>query len=128
MIETLIEKSKLVDRKAIRQYAEITNDFNPIHIDPDFAAKSPMGGIIAHGMLSLNLVWQSIRSSLGDHAFEGAIMDVRFTRPVREEDTVTASGKLDPDHSTPDKVRYNVWVKTQKGETVIQGNIVLPRA
>jgi acyl dehydratase len=64
--------SKIVDRAAIRLYAEITDDFNPIHVDPEFAATTPMRGIIAHGMLSLNLIWQSLRATYGSQAQDGA--------------------------------------------------------
>lgn len=127
MTDTLVPASKLVDRAAIRQYATITNDFNPIHVDPEFAAKSPMGGIIAHGMLSLNLVWQSIRATLGEKALEDAVMDIRFTRPVRENDTVTATGQRDPAYAGPG-ARYAVAVRNQKGEPVIQGTVEVHRA
>ena len=54
--EILQEISLRADRQAILAYAELTGDFNPIHVDPEFAAKTPMGGVIAHGTLSLNLI------------------------------------------------------------------------
>ncbi len=47
-----------IDQAAINAYARITDDFNPIHTDPTFAATTPMGGVIAHGTMSLNLIWQ----------------------------------------------------------------------
>jgi len=110
--------SKRIDRAAIRLYADITNDFNPIHIDPEFARQTAMGGIIAHGMLSLNLVWQSLRESLGDDVAAGAVLDVRFVRPVREDDVVTAGGERRADGEG-----FDVWVRNQKGEPVIVGQI-----
>ncbi|MGB6936537.1 MAG: MaoC family dehydratase, partial [Xanthobacteraceae bacterium] len=63
--DQLIERRMQVDRTAIRRYADVTDDHNPIHLDPDFAAKTPMGGIIAHGMLSLSLLWQSLQATFG---------------------------------------------------------------
>lgn len=117
----LARVSMVIDRPAIRLYAEITDDFNPIHVDPEFAAASTMRGIIAHGMLSLNLIWQSLRATYGAEAHEGARLDVRFTRPVRENDTVSASGKL------RDGVAgvYDVAVENQHGEPVIAGTLTL---
>ncbi len=109
--------SKRVTREAIRLYAEITADDNPIHLDPDFAAKTEMGGIIAHGMLSLNLVWQALARTLGNAAIAGTELDVRFTKPVRENDRVTARGRLRPGE---DGV-YDVWVENEAGEVVIRG-------
>lgn len=121
MSDDLHPVSKRIDRAAIHLYAEITDDFNPIHVDPDFAARSPMGGIIAHGLLSVNLVWQSVRASLGAGAVEGAALDIRFLRPVREDDVVTAGGRRHEDGDG-----YEVWVRNQHGETVIAGRVRHP--
>jgi acyl dehydratase len=118
----LVAVSKRVDRAAIRLYAEVTDDFNPIHIDPEFAAKTPMRGIIAHGMLSLNLVWQSLRATYGGEAAQGAKLDIRFVRPVREDDVVSAGGHMIA--GSPGV--YAVAVTNQNGEPVISGTLTLP--
>ncbi|HYD71131.1 MaoC family dehydratase [Azospirillum sp.] len=118
MSEHLHPVSRCVDRSAIQLYAEITEDFNPIHVDPDFARQTPMGGIIAHGMLSLNFIWQSLRASLGDDFVDHADLRVRFVRPVRESDVVTAGGQR-----RSDDAGYDVWVRNQKGEDVIVGHV-----
>ncbi len=47
----LLELKKIVTQENINLYAEASQDFNPIHIDEDFARKTPLGGTIAHGML-----------------------------------------------------------------------------
>ena len=44
-----------IDQKRIDQFAEATNDYQWIHIEPDRAAKTPFGGTIAHGFLVLSL-------------------------------------------------------------------------
>ena len=54
-----------VDQAAILLYAQITDDFNPIHVDPEFAATTPLGQVIAHGMLSANLIIQAIALRFG---------------------------------------------------------------
>lgn len=117
----LVASSKTIDRAAILRYAEITNDFNPIHVDPDFAATTPMRGIIAHGMLSLNLVFQALKATYGAAAVEGAKLEVRFVRPVRENDIVTASGRL----SAGSGSTYEVAVTNQDGAPVITGTLTL---
>ena len=119
MATPLATASLHVTRPAILLYAAITDDFNPIHVDPDFAARTPMQGIIAHGMLSLNLIWQSLRRSLGQDAIGRIVLDVRFLKPVRENDVVTAGGERDADG------RCTVWVRNQAGETVIAGHAAL---
>jgi acyl dehydratase len=118
---TLAERSKRIDREAIGLYAAITDDYNPIHIDPEFAARTAMGGIIAHGMLSLNLIWQSLEASFGPGGAAGALLDIRFTRPVRADDVVTAGGERIPEEGG----RYRVWVRNQRAETVIEGHLTV---
>lgn len=115
----LIERRFLVDRVAIRRYADVTQDYNPIHLDPEFAAQTPMGGVIAHGMLSLSLLWQSLAATFGLERMTGIALEVRFVRPVREDDWVVAGGNR-ADRSN----RYDVWVRAEgraRSETVIAG-------
>jgi len=104
------------DAGRIRLYAEITGDFNPLHIDADFAASTPFGRPIAHGTMILNLVWQSLAAT-----FPGGMpqwqIDIRFTRPVREGATVTAGGSL-KDAAGP---VYEIAVQSDEGEVVLAG-------
>ena len=116
-MERLESVTMKVDRAAILAYAGITGDFNPIHVDPEFAAKTPLGGVIAHGTLSLNLIWQSLAASFGTDALRGASLDIRFSRPVRDGDTVQAGGRL----SDAEPELYDVWVRNQDGLNVIEG-------
>ena len=46
----------LVDQPRIDSFAEVTEDHQFIHVDPVAAAKTPFGGTIAHGFLSLSLL------------------------------------------------------------------------
>jgi len=111
-----------VDMPAILAYAEITGDFNPLHVDPAFAATTPMGGVIAHGTLSLNLLWQAIGQTFGADAAASSTVDVRFARPVRVGDTVEAGGTQSP--SQPGS--FEVWVRNQDGVAVIEGTASVP--
>lgn len=47
-----------VDQERINTFADITEDHQFIHIDPEAAAKTPFGGTIAHGFLTLSLLSQ----------------------------------------------------------------------
>ena len=109
--------SRDIDMNAILDYAQITGDFNPIHVDPAFAATTAMGGVIAHGTLSMNLIWQLVSANFGIDACRGASIDIRFARPVRIGDRVTAGGVSRPDGG------YDVWVRNQEGVAVIEGTM-----
>ena len=114
--------SLTVDQAAILTYAQITDDFNPIHVDPDFAATTPLGQVIAHGMLSANLIIQAIALTFGTARASRSELDIRFVRPVFAGDLVQAGGTED----SPGDGRYSVWVRKQDGSTVIEGSAVIP--
>ena len=110
-----------VDSAAIRAYAELTNDFNPIHLDPVFAASTPMGGVIAHGTMSICLLWQALFRTFGASAFEALELDIRFVKPVREGETLVAGGQPNAD----DAGVYDVWVRGDDGSDRVAGTVRL---
>ncbi|MGY0657119.1 MaoC family dehydratase [Bordetella bronchiseptica] len=118
MTQRLEEVSMRVTQADIDIYAELTDDFNPLHVDPTFAATTPMGGTIAHGTLSVNLIWQSLARSLGAAALARIDLDIRFLKPLFAGGAITAGGQ--PDAAEPD--RYEVWVKGADGATLIAGH------
>lgn len=124
MEKTLKSSSRQVDFQSILNYADVTNDYNPVHVDKEFAANSPMGGIIAHGTMSVALIWQALKNTLGVAALNRVHLEIRFVRPVRIDDTVTGGGELRAGASNV----YDVWVKNQKGEDVIRGTATLRAA
>ena len=78
----------LVDQQAIDTFADVTGDHQFIHVDPEAAAKTPFGGTVAHGFLTLSLLSQmaagvmlippTIKMAV-NYGFE----KVRFIAPVR---------------------------------------------
>jgi acyl dehydratase len=122
MNPTLHPVTLTVDQAAIQAYAQITDDFNPIHVDPEFAATTPMGRVIAHGMLSANLIIQSIALTFGTARASRTTLDIRFARPVFAGDVVEAGGTED----TPGAGQFSVWVRKQDGTIVIEGSAVIP--
>ena len=108
-----------VEAGVIRAYADLTQDFNPIHIDSAFAAKTPMGGVIAHGTMSLCLLWQALARSFDAAALPTLALDVRFVKPVRIGETLTAGGQ--PQAGEPGV--YDVWVRADDGTDRIVGTM-----
>lgn len=117
----LIESSLTVDDALIRRYAAMTADGNLLHLDPSFAAATPMGGIIAHGTLSLAPLWQALERTLGFEALAGVVLDIRFKRPVRPGDVITAGGTRRRDGRS-----FDVWVEARDGTRVIEGVVLAP--
>lgn len=118
-MQSLPASSLLVTAEVIRFYAGLTQDFNPLHLDAEFAAATPMGGVIAHGTLSINLVFQSLLKAFGQAALEGADLDIRFVRPVRVGESLLAGGLRSDD----DPHLYTVWVRGPEGDDRLAGSV-----
>ncbi len=116
-----------ITQKDINLYAEGSGDFNPIHIDESFAAQTPLGGTIAHGMLMLAYVSEMMTKAFGKSWFSGGKLSVRFKTPARPEDTITVSGKVDSVEYKEGMSYINCEMESrnQNGETVIIGNAVV---
>lgn len=88
-----------VDQARIDAFADATEDHQFIHVDPDAAAKTPFGGTIAHGFLTMSLMSQM--SYQATPVLEGVAMGVnygfdklRFIQPVRSGSKVRGRFKL----------------------------------
>jgi acyl dehydratase len=112
----------------LTRYAGASGDFNPIHQDNEFARAAGMGGVFAHGMLSMGFVAQVVT----DWAGAGSVrkLGVRFAALVRLNDTVTCRGRV---VATSQKdgvnlVELDVWAENGKAEKVVTGKatVVLP--
>lgn len=121
MIEQLEEVSMTVSQEDINIYAELTDDFNPLHVDPAFAATTPMGNTIAHGTLSLNLIWKSLARTFDKEVLTRIDLDVRFLKPLYAGGTIVAGGRRSQDNAN----EYEVWIKDQHGLQLIGGHVRL---
>lgn len=112
----------------LTRYAGASGDFNPIHQDEEFARAAGMGGVFAHGMLTMGFVAQA----LTDWAGAGTVrrLGVRFVGLVRLKDTVTCRGRVLARSSKNDQhlVELEVWAENQRGEKVVTGKatVALP--
>ena len=112
----------------LTRYAGASGDFNPIHQDDEFARAAGMGGVFAHGMLSMGFVGQVVTDWAGPAAVRK--LSVRFAGLVRLKDTITCRGRVLDKSSKNDThlVDLEVWAENQKGERVVTGKatVALP--
>ena len=120
-----------VQQIQLTRYAGASGDFNPIHQDDEFAKAAGMGGVFAHGMLSMGFVAQA----LTDWAGAGRVrkLGVRFAALVRLKDVVTCHGRVVSKSSKDDAhlVELEIWAENQRGEKVVTGRATValpPRA
>jgi acyl dehydratase len=111
-----------VTEASVRTYAALTGDFNPLHLDAAFAATTPMGKPIAHGTLSLCLIWQCLQRNFGSKVFNDLALDVRFVKPVFIGEEITAGGEA----VLAEPGCYQVWVRGGDGLERIVGTVRVP--
>ena len=86
--------AKEVKSSDVVGFAELTGDRNPIHLSEHFAARTPFGGRIAHGLYTAGLISAVIGTRLPGPGAIYLSQTLRFTAPVRIGDTVVASVKV----------------------------------
>jgi 3-hydroxybutyryl-CoA dehydratase len=76
-------KSRRISKQQSLSYAELSGDFNPLHLDDDYAATTEFGTAVAHGNLCLQLCFESLAEGLDVGALPAAAqLRMRFLRPV----------------------------------------------
>ncbi|MHA5498423.1 MaoC family dehydratase [Pseudomonas aeruginosa] len=102
----------LLDQQRISDFADVTEDQQFIHVDPEKAKATPFGGTIAHGLLTLSMLPSLIEKTLP--ALEGmkasinyGYNKVRFLAPVRSGKRIRAKFVI-ADFSEAGPGRYQV--------------------
>ena len=91
---SLSESKRQVTQEHINLYADASKDFNPIHLDPEFARQAGLDGTIAHGMLILAYLSEFMTDRFGKSWLNSGNLNARFKRPAYPGDTITVSGKV----------------------------------
>lgn len=107
-----------ITQEQIDQFADCTHDHQYIHVDPEAAAKTPFGGTIAHGFLTLSLLSAMVYEM---PSIEGVVMGVnygmnkvRFVSPVKTGSRVRGRFVLQAlDDIRPGEVQTTVVVTVE---------------
>ncbi|WP_297576471.1 MaoC family dehydratase [uncultured Deefgea sp.] len=105
-------------------FAGISGDNNPMHIDEEFASQTQFAGRIAHGMLTASLISTVIGTKLPGPGCIYMGQNLRFVKPVRIGDTVTARVTVLEIQLEKQRVKLltECWVK---GEVVLTGDALV---
>lgn len=109
----------------IRQFADVSGDYNPIHLDEDFATKTQFGRRIAHGALSGAFISAVLGHEFAERRIVYLSQTLKFIAPTFIGDTITA-------RATVTKVREDrgiVFLETvctnQNDEITVTGEAVV---
>ena len=119
------ELAKTVTESDIVLFAGVTGDFNAVHIDAEVAKKSVFGERIAHGMLSAGFISAVLGMRLPGSGSIYLSQTLRFTKPVRIGDTVTARVEVLEVLTAKRRVRLATSCRNQTGEVVVDGEAVV---
>ena len=110
-----------VTDELIRKFAEVSGDFNPIHLDEEFAAETRFGRRIAHGMLSGAFISAVLGYEFKERKIVYLSQSLKFVAPVFIGDTVTATATVT--HIREDKpiVTLETVCTNQNADTLVKG-------
>ena len=84
----------VVDEALVQKFADFSGDHNPLHMDAEFAARTPVGERVAHGMVGGALFSRLVGMHLpGTHALYLS-QSLFFRRPIRIGTTIIVSGTV----------------------------------
>lgn len=117
--------SKLIGDADIRAFAELSGDFNPIHLDDEFARTTRFGRRIAHGMLGASLISTVLGTKLPGQGAIYLSQTLQFQAPIFAGDTVTAKVTVTKIKEGKPIVTLETVCENQRGETLIKGEAVV---
>ena len=117
-------KREITD-ELIREFAELSGDHNPIHLDEEFAAKTRFGRRIAHGMLSGAFISAVLGYEFQERKIVYLSQSMRFTAPAFIGDTITTTATVT--HIREDKgiVTLETVCTNQNGDMTVKGEAVV---
>jgi 3-hydroxybutyryl-CoA dehydratase len=110
---------RVITAEDIDLFAKVSGDFNPVHMNDDYAKKTLFKGRIAHGALSQALLSATMAKLPGLVIFMSQTL--RFMNPVRIGDTITAIAEVTSVRKDKGIVNMKNTCVNQKGETVVEG-------
>lgn len=113
--------SKYVSEQDVVLFAAVSGDVNPVHLDEAFARETRFGGRIAHGMLSGAVISAALAMELPGPGVIYLGQTLRFTRPVRIGDQVTAHLEVTGIRDDKGVVTLACEVINQDGKVVVTG-------
>jgi len=119
------EFSKTIAESDVYLYAGLTGDFNPAHINEEYAEKTFFKTRIAHGMLPAGFISAILGTQLPGPGTIYLKQEFKFLAPVRIGDTITARVEVIAIDKEKKKVRLKTTCTNQEGTVVLDGEAVV---
>jgi 3-hydroxybutyryl-CoA dehydratase len=113
--------TKSITESDVITFAGLVGDFNPIHVNLEFAGKSMFGQRLAHGMLSASFISAAIGTGLPGINSIYLSQNSKFVKPVFIGDTITATVEVTEKIEAKRRLVLHTVVTNQRGEVVVDG-------
>ena len=122
------ESRRTVTAGDIDAFAAVSGDTNPVHLDAAYAAATPFGERIAHGMLAASYISAVLGVKLPGPGAVYLSQTLRFRRPVKIGDAVTARATISALDAEKGRVTLDTVCQVN-GKAVVDGEavVMLPR-
>ena len=117
--------TKTISESDVYQFPGITGDFNPVHIDSEYANQTIFKERIVHGMLTAGFISAVLAMKLPGSDTIYLSQKVDFKVPVKIGDTVTAEVEVLEKKDRKKTIRLHTIVKNQLDEIVVDGEAVV---
>lgn len=117
--------AKTISEADVYLYAGITGDFNPAHINAEYAKETFFKTRIAHGMLSAGFISTVLGNYLPGPGTIYLHQDLRFKAPVQMGDTIQALVEVIDVNEGKNRVRLKTTCTNQDGTIVLAGEAVV---
>jgi len=114
-------RSLTIGPDQVRIFAELTGDYNPLHFDEGFAARTRFGHLVAQGGLTTGVLHALVAMDMPGPGTVFLSQNWKFTAPVYIGDTVTADAEVMSVHATKPVTQLRMIVRRQTGEIVLDG-------
>lgn len=117
--------TKTVSEADVYNYIGVSGDFNPAHINEEYAKNTFFKTRIAHGMISAGFISAVLGTQLPGPGTIYLGQDLKFTKPVYFGDTITATCTVDEIVKEKNRVVLKTVCTNQDGDVVIDGQALV---
>ena len=114
---------KLISERMVQDYAEVSGDFNPIHLDEDYAKKTEFKNKIVHGMLLISNITEIMFKNFGNSWNKNGTLKIKFRNPLPVDSNLETNLKIKKFDKNKDGTLYTceVMCNDHDGNILISG-------
>jgi len=114
-------RSITLTARHVKTFAELSGDYNPLHFDESFVAKTKFKKLVVQGGLTTGLLHALVAMDMPGPGTVFLSQSWKFTAPVFIGDTITAEAEVISRHETKPVTQLKIKITRQDGETVLEG-------